>query len=363
MNLDPLPLVTVIIPAYNAEKTLANTLRSVSNQTHQRLEILVVDDGSLDGTYELANEYRLQDSRIRVLRQENGGVARARNYGIHEAAGSYIAPIDADDLWHPRKIELQLRALASLPGGRGVAYNWYAAIDANDVIFAHSRPVLYKGGVFEIMVRENFIGNGSTPLMPRTDVLACGGYDPSLRDQEAEGCEDYKLYLALAERLPFAPAADFLTGYRFTQGNMSSNACRMLRSHALVMTEVKRRYPHLAAAAIAAEFDTARWYFAKAFSSQDHDQVRKLAPIIAGRFPLRLALHGARLVWRSAKRRARRLANRLPGRATGNAPASPIGEGMTAIAFPESGTSFYDRLEAAADSQAGEFIEPRAGGA
>ncbi len=136
--------------------------------------------------HELANEYRLQDSRIRVLRQENGGVARARNLAIREAAGSYIAPIDADDLWHPCKIELQLRALASLPDGHGVAYNWYAAIDVNDVIFAHSKPVLYKGDVFEIMVRENFIGNGSTPLMPRADVLACGGYDPSLRDQKAE---------------------------------------------------------------------------------------------------------------------------------------------------------------------------------
>lgn len=363
MNVDSLPLVTVVIPAYNAARTLANTLCSVLNQTHECLEILVVDDGSEDGTYELATEYRLQDSRIRVLRQENGGVARARNLAIREAAGSYIAPIDADDLWHPRKIELQLRALASLPDGHGVAYNWYAAIDVNDVIFAHSKPVLYKGDVFEIMVRENFIGNGSTPLMPRADVLACGGYDPSLRDQKAEGCEDQKLYLALAERLPFAPVPDFLTGYRFTQGNMSSNACRMLRSHVLVMAEVKKRYPHLAATATTAEFDTARWYFQKALSSKDHDQVRKLAPMMARRFPLRLAIHGAGLVWRSVKGRARRLANRLSARVTGKRPAPPIREAMAVIAFPENGTSFRDRLGAAAVGQTGVFIEPRGGGA
>jgi len=361
MSADFLPLVTVVIPAYNAEKTLIETLLSVSNQTYECLEILVVDDGSQDKTYELASEYCLKDPRVKILRQENGGVARARNHGIREAAGSYIAPIDADDLWHPRKIELQVQALGNLPEGRGVAYNWYAAIDADDVIFSHSRPVLYKGDVFEIMARENFIGNGSTPLMPRTDVLACGGYDPALRDQNAEGCEDLKLYLTLAERLPFAVLPDFLTGYRFTQGNMSSNAYRMLRSHALVMAEVKKRHPHLAATIAIAEFDTARWYFNKAISSGDQDQIRKLAPMIARRFPVRLAVHGARLVWRAAKSRARQLANRLPKRPTPFAP--PMPDGAMRIAFPERGKLFPDRFEAAAVGQAGEPIAPHAGDA
>jgi len=361
MSAVSLPLVTVIIPAYNAEKTLIETLESVSNQTYHCLEILVVDDDSKDRTHELASEYRLRDPRVRVLRQENGGVARARNHGIREATGSYIAPIDADDLWHPRKIELQVQALENFPEGRGVAYNWYAAIDADDVIFSHSRPVLYKGDVFEIMARENFIGNGSTPLMPRADVLACGGYDPALRDQIAEGCEDLKLYLALAERLPFAVVPDFLTGYRFTQGNMSSNAYRMLRSHALVMAEVKKRHPHLAATVAVAEFDMARWYFKRAISGGDQDQVRKLALMMARRFPVRLAVHGARLVWRAAKRRARRLANRSP-KALSPSDLMMRDQSMR-IAFPESGTSFHDLVEAAAIGQAGGLIKPRAGDA
>ncbi|MBB3310363.1 glycosyltransferase involved in cell wall biosynthesis [Rhizobium sp. BK196] len=359
MNASFLPLVTVVIPAYNAEKTLIDTLESVSNQTYERLEIIVVDDGSQDGTYELATEYRLQDSRIRVLRQENGGVARARNFAIREAAGSYIAPIDADDLWHPCKIELQVQALGNFPEGRAVAYNWYAAIDADDVIFNHSKPVLYKGDVFEIMVLENFIGNGSTPLMPRADVLACGGYDPALRDQKAEGCEDLKLYLALAEKLPFAVVPDFLTGYRFSQGNMSSNAYRMLKSHALVMAEVKTRYPHLAAIASAAEFDTARWYFNRTIASGDQDQVRKLAPMIARRFPLKLAVHATSLLWRTAKRRARRLANRLRRHPTPS--ARPTTDGTMKIALPENGTSFHDLAEAVAVGRAGWFATPRAG--
>ncbi|WP_152971332.1 glycosyltransferase family 2 protein, partial [Rhizobium ecuadorense] len=73
------PLITVVIPAYNAEKTLAETLQSVSSQSYDKLEILVVDDGSRDSTFELASDYGLTDRRVRVLRQENGGVARARN--------------------------------------------------------------------------------------------------------------------------------------------------------------------------------------------------------------------------------------------------------------------------------------------
>ncbi|MGG7578596.1 glycosyltransferase [Rhizobium sp. YTUHZ045] len=354
MIIDP-PLVTVIIPAYNAEATLVQTLRSVSAQTYEHLEILVVDDGSRDKTFELATEYRLSDPRVRVLRQQNGGVALARNYGIEEARGSYIAPIDADDLWHPLKIEMQVRALGKLSTGHGVAYNWYAAIDENDVIFSHSGPVLYEGDVFEILVGENFIGNGSTPLMPRAEVLACGGYDSALRDQGAEGCEDLKLYLALAERLPFAVAPDFLTGYRFTAGNMSSNASRMLKSHALVMADVKRRHPDLAAAATRAEFHTACWYFKKAFAGGNYGQVRKVAPLLVRRFPSRLVGQAVRHLWRQAKRQRRKLLKRIHRRSH----AWPKGAAPKSVALPISGTSFYDLVAATPMIRTGELIKSR----
>ncbi|OWV91557.1 glycosyl transferase [Rhizobium sp. R635] len=350
------PLVTVVIPAYNAEKTLAQTLRSVSAQTYEQLEILVVDDGSRDGTFELAKEYGLSDPRVRLLRQENGGVARARNHGVREARGSYVAPIDADDLWHPRKIEMQVQALGKFPMGRGVAYNWYAAIDGSDVIFGHSRPVIHEGDIFEAMVRENFIGNGSTPLMPRDEVLACGGYDAGLRDQGAEGCEDLKLYLALAERLPFALVPDFLTGYRFTAGNMSSNASRMLKSHGLVMADIKQRHPGLAETATLAEFDTARWYFKKSFYGGDYAQAMQLAPLLVRRFPSTLAVRTARDLWRAAKRQRRRLVKRISGKS----PAPPKGAVPMSIALPASGTSFYELVAAKSAGRAGHFSEPRA---
>ncbi|SCB61676.1 Glycosyl transferase family 2 [Rhizobium aethiopicum] len=333
------PLITIVIPAYNAEKTLVETLKSVSSQSYGKLEILVVDDGSRDGTFALASDYSLTDRRVRVLRQPNGGVARARNHGIREAHGVYVAPIDADDVWHPEKIERQLQALRKFPDGQGVAYNWYAAIDENGVIFGHSRPVLHEGNIFEPLLRENFIGNGSTPLMPRAEVLRCGGYDAGLRDSGAEGCEDLKLYLALAEHLPFALVPDFLTGYRFTRGNMSSNAYRMLKSHALVMAPIITRYPHLARDIETAKFNTARWYFNRALADRDYAQLKKLAPMMARQYSPQLVVHGMRQRFRQAKRHGIRIAKRLLGKSFARPNAR-----LAAAAIPQPGTAFSDRF-------------------
>ncbi|MCS6813258.1 MAG: glycosyltransferase [Cyanobacteria bacterium] len=100
-----MPLVSVVIPAYNAEKCLAETLTSVLAQTYEHLEVLVVNDGSTDGTADLASQIMLRDRRLKVITQSNAGAAAARNTGIRHAQGEYIAPIDADDLWHPQAIE------------------------------------------------------------------------------------------------------------------------------------------------------------------------------------------------------------------------------------------------------------------
>ena len=90
-------LVSVIVPAHNAEATVAETIESALQQTHADLEIIVVDDGSSDGTVALCNAYRARDTRIRVISTAQAGVASARNTGIENANGQFIAPLDADD--------------------------------------------------------------------------------------------------------------------------------------------------------------------------------------------------------------------------------------------------------------------------
>jgi glycosyltransferase involved in cell wall biosynthesis len=101
------PLTSVVIPAYNAELFLERTLRSALRQTHSNLEVIVVDDGSTDKTRAIAAAAATTDDRVRIISVPNGGVAKARNIGIAEANGEFVAFLDADDLWHPTKIALR----------------------------------------------------------------------------------------------------------------------------------------------------------------------------------------------------------------------------------------------------------------
>lgn len=236
----PVDLVTVVVPAFNADQTLHETLVSVRGQTHANLEIIVVDDGSTDATAAIAARHAAADDRIRLIRQENGGVARARNRGIAEASAAYVAPVDGDDLWAPTKIAKQLVRLKQADAG--LSYTWYAVIDEQSNVI-HTISPSHEGDVLGRLCEGNFVGNGSSPLMLKTAVLDAGGYDASLRDRKAQGCEDYQLYLRIAERRTFAVVPEFLTGYRQTQSNMSSDASQMLRSWDLVTTEILARHP------------------------------------------------------------------------------------------------------------------------
>lgn len=222
------PVVSVVIPAHNAQATLTETLELALRQTCRDIEVLVVDDGSCDSTPEIAEAYARRDPRVRVLRQANGGVARARNCGIRHSKGQFVSPLDADDLWHPQKLELQLKALARVPGA-ALAYNWSRFVDERGaVIGSGPRPIL-EGPVFHRHIMWNFIGNGSTPLIV-AGVLQRVGYEPALRDRKREGAEDYLMQLLVAKDHAFACAPAYLTGYRRMAGTMSSDKLQMARS-------------------------------------------------------------------------------------------------------------------------------------
>jgi glycosyltransferase involved in cell wall biosynthesis len=105
-------LTSVVIPAYNAERFLERTMLSVLRQTYNNLEVIVIDDGSTDKTRLIAEAGATGDSRVRIISVPNGGVAKARNIGIQEANGEYVAFVDADDLWHPTKIDRQVTAMS-----------------------------------------------------------------------------------------------------------------------------------------------------------------------------------------------------------------------------------------------------------
>jgi GT2 family glycosyltransferase len=229
------PLVSVIIPAYNAAATIAATLNSVQRQTHEHLEIIVVDDGSTDRTAAIVTAHAAGDPRVRLIRQANSGVISARNRGIAAARGAFIAPVDADDLWHPEKIEAQLVALRDHPNA-GMAYCWYWSIDLEGRLVGGAYTAVEpEEDAYAEMVLNSFVG-ASTPLFHAPVLRAIGGYD----ERFGGSCADCACHLAVAARSSIIAVPRFLVGHRLTPGSMSQNSEAMFQSYTRVMATVRR---------------------------------------------------------------------------------------------------------------------------
>ena len=239
------PLVSVVIPAYNAEPFIGHTLNSVLAQTYSALEVLVVDDGSQDGTAAVVRQYEMRDCRIRLLQQANAGVAAARNTGIQAATGELVAPLDADDLWYPHHVEEQVGCFLRSPASVGLVYSWSVDIDGQDSLTGGMRAAEIRGDVYKTLICHNFLGNASASMLRRSCLDLVGGYDTSLRARQGQGCEDWDLYLRIAEQFQFGVAPTFSVGYRKGHGSMSKNYGQMARSHGLVMDRVRQRHPGL----------------------------------------------------------------------------------------------------------------------
>ena len=265
-------LVSVVIPLHNAAWTIGATLASVRAQTHSALEIIVVDDGSTDSSAAVVAAHAADDRRIRLFRQANAGVAAARNRGAAEARADYLAFVDADDLWAPNKIALQLRALHAGGPRAGLVYTWFAVIDAHGRVISTQHRPMAEGQMLRDLCRRNQIGNGSSSLMRRAAFDAVGGYDTSLRARNAQGCEDLLIYLRIAERFEFRVVPRHLTGYRKTPGNMSSDTLQMLRSCEIVLSDYRESHPEYAAELDAHMVDMIFWLFV-------HARVRHALPL------------------------------------------------------------------------------------
>src|ERR671932_1471107 len=189
-----MPLISVIIPVYNGEKTIKNTIDSVLNQSFTDFEVIVVNDGSQDLTLAVINE--IKDARIRVFSFPNSGVSASRNRGLAEAKGEFISFLDADDLWTPDKLEAQLKALQENPEA-AVAYSWTDYIDESGNSFPQSNHGNFSGHVFVKLLLADFVGNGSNPLIQKQALVEVGGFDESL-----VAGQDWDMWVRLASRYP-----------------------------------------------------------------------------------------------------------------------------------------------------------------
>ena len=209
------PVVSVVIPAYNAERTIRATLDSVLTQTFSDLEVIVVDDGSTDGTSEVVTS--IADPRLRVLQQENTGHAGARNHGIASASGRYVAVIDADDAWLPSKLETQLGVLRTRQGVRAIHS---AAVHVDDAM----RP-LFIGGcpdganlLLDILCFRGLPGIMCTLIAERDLLDDIGRFDASLVI-----LQDWDLAIRLARRGELHSISEPLALYRVHSANQSKH--------------------------------------------------------------------------------------------------------------------------------------------
>jgi len=211
--------VTVIIPAYNAERFIRRSINSVLAQTHPVSQIIVIDDGSKDTTRTiLSNEYA---DKVTLLEQQNGGPARARNAGLRIAAGEYIAFLDADDWWEPGKLAEQIRVLEQHPDAVG-NYTGLRVVDEEENLLVDLPPVDHTN------LREAFRwcnpGVPPSSVVLRRSALAKlkDGYDERLR-----GSEDWNLWFRLVKHGPFCVCPEPLTDYVSSAGGLSGNADHM----------------------------------------------------------------------------------------------------------------------------------------
>lgn len=227
-------LVSVIMPAYNAERYITDSIQSVLDQTYPHWELIVIDDGSTDSTARVAGEFAGRDGRVKCIRQPNGKQAKARNTGIANSSGTLIAFLDSDDLWMKEKLALQIEKLeetrADVVFSDGFLFNDYDTADESET-FPIVRGLFEGRDLFDLLLIENRIPVLSVVLRRRR-LDEVGLFD---EDWTLHGCEDYDLWLRLAKHgAVFYGMTERLVKYRrhaAATTHIASNALRpMIRT-------------------------------------------------------------------------------------------------------------------------------------
>jgi glycosyltransferase involved in cell wall biosynthesis len=225
--------VDVIIPAYNAAGFIEQTLQSVASQTVRPQSVIVVDDGSTDDTAGMVTRFAANtDLSVQLVSQSNAGLSAARNAGIRASSAQYVALLDADDVWLPRKLELQLEVFARGPAEVGVVYCGFSLIDDDglplpDDGFMFSEDV--RGDMSQRLRRENLVAGSASAVMIRRSVLDHVGYfDPHL-----PAAEDWDMWIRLAQVCHYDYVRERLLLIRRHASSMQRDAARMLRGKML----------------------------------------------------------------------------------------------------------------------------------
>jgi teichuronic acid biosynthesis glycosyltransferase TuaG len=243
--MDYKPLVSIIMPAYNAEKTILESIESVLRQTYILWELIVVNDGSEDRTNAVV--LAINDERIKLIEQENGGVAKARNNGLCNAKGEYIAFLDSDDLWLEEKLERQIEKLVVGKYKFCFAKTWCFGENSNQISNCLVNVALNFEDKDKILIYD-FIP--ILTVLIAKDILDEVGYF----DEELRGVEDWDLWIRVLQRYEVTFIDEFLTKYRVSSTGLSGN----FEKHFIEEEKVWMKHIHL----YSIEISTHRLWFA-----------------------------------------------------------------------------------------------------
>lgn len=226
-------LVSVITPCFNADKTIVETIESILAQSYRDIELIVIDDCSIDSSFEIANEYSEMDPRVKVLKLDNNsGVSVARNTGIKASKGRFLAFCDSDDIWYPDKLEKQLELI--FEKNAAICFSSYDLIDTSGEK-KRLRAINKNTIKFADMLYANPIGN----LTGLIDTSKVGRHFQA-------GCrhEDYLMWIELLRSVDYAVGVEeSLAGYRVHGSNLTRNKLKSLLWHYQVLRHASIRPP------------------------------------------------------------------------------------------------------------------------
>jgi glycosyltransferase involved in cell wall biosynthesis len=221
-------LVSVVIPCFNHARFLQEALESTLGQTHPRLDVVVVDDGSTDNTQAVVDAY----PGVRLVPQRHQGLAAARNTGLRHCPGEYVVFLDADDRLLPEAVSSGLEELRKHPSCAFVS-GQYASIDGDGARLPSHEAVPSNGSPYVAFLRRNYVSMHGTVMYRRSVLAEASGFSTSL-----DAAEDYDLFLRLSRRYPVCRHDRVVAEYRRHEANMTRDAVRMLGG---TMTALRRQ--------------------------------------------------------------------------------------------------------------------------
>jgi len=227
-------LVSVVVPVYNGEQYLEKTVESILSQDYLNLELILVDDGSSDNSVELIKNIAAQNDRIKPFYNSNGGVANARNFGIAQAKGEFVAFCDQDDLWLPTKLTKQIPLFDNSEVGL-VYCGAITSVEKYGLQTKASFESKKRGSVFDCLILGNLL-TCCTAVARKSTLLQVSNFD---EDRALMGVDDWHLWLKLAFICQFDYVEEHLAVHVFHEDNYSSNDEAMHAAEIVCLNKIK----------------------------------------------------------------------------------------------------------------------------